>query len=134
MFSFEQLTVYQETRKLIKYIYFITDKVPSKEDFGLKSQIKKAAISIASNIAEGSGRNSVKEKIHFISIAYGSLMEVYCQLQIAADLNYISTELFDDIAKNINPIANTNPMGVRISFFFILSHLLLSLKIYYFLK
>lgn len=49
MFSFEQLTVYQETRKLIKYIYFITDKLPSKEDFGLKSQIKRAAISIASN-------------------------------------------------------------------------------------
>lgn len=105
MFSFEQLTVYQETRKLIKYVYFITDKLPSKEDFGLKAQIKRAVISIASNIAEGSGRNSVKEKIHFISIAYGSLMEVYCQLQIAADLNYISTELFDDIAKNINDIA-----------------------------
>jgi four helix bundle protein len=105
MFSFEQLTVYQETRKLIKYIYFITDKLPSKEDFGLKSQIKRAAISIASNIAEGSGRNSIKEKIHFVSIAYGSLMEVYCQLQIAYDLNYISLELFNDIAKDIHDIA-----------------------------
>ena len=62
------------------------------EQYGLSNQIQRAAISIPSNIAEGMGRFSLKERIHFLEIAYGSLMEVMCQLEIAEQLNYITSD------------------------------------------
>ena len=97
MFNFEKLNAYQNARLLVKDVYKLLDKFPQKEEFALKSQLRRAVVSIPSNIAEGMGRISDKEKIHFIEIAYSSLMEVYCQLQLANDLNYITNSDFDQI-------------------------------------
>ena len=97
MFNFEKLNAYQNARLLVKDVYNLLDKFPQKEEFALNSQLRRAVVSIPSNIAEGMGRISDKEKIHFIEIAYSSLMEVYCQLQLANDLNYITNSDFDQI-------------------------------------
>ncbi len=96
-FSFENLEVYQQARLMVRDIYAITEQFPDHEQFGLTSQIRRAMVSVVSNLAEGSGRISIKEKIHFIEIAYGSAMESYCQLQIATDLNYITPDDLDKL-------------------------------------
>lgn len=105
-YSFEKLDVWNDARHFVKEIYKITSSFPEKEKFGLSSQMQRASVSIVSNIAEGVSRNSVKEQIRFVEIAYGSLMEVYCQLFIAMDLNYLISELFETIKVEVNKIAN----------------------------
>ena len=85
-FSFENLRVYQDARQLVVVVYRLSSKFPRTEAFALCQQLQRSIVSVPSNIAEGSGHRSVKEKIHFIEIAYGSLMEAYCQLEIASDL------------------------------------------------
>ena len=105
-YSFEKLDVWQDARLFVKEIYTITKLFPSEERYNLCSQIQRAAISIVSNIAEGLSRNSDKEKIRFIEIAYGSLMEVYCQVYISVDLLYITVQQFDDLKSSIDKIAN----------------------------
>ena len=105
-YSFEKLDVWQDARLFVKEIYTITKLFPSEERYNLCSQIQRAAISIVSNIAEGLSRNSDKEKIRFIEIAYGSLMEVYCQVYISVDLLYITVQQFDDLKLSIDKIAN----------------------------
>ena len=91
-FSFERLEVWQEARKLVVDTYKLVRKFPNEEKFAMGDQIRRAVVSVSSNIAEGSGRGSLKEKIHFIEIAYGSLMEVECQIDVAHDLTYISDD------------------------------------------
>ena len=87
-YSFEKLDVWQESRKLVKIVYELISKFPDVERFGLCNQIRRAVISIPSNIAEGSGKKSSKEQVHFLEIAYGSLMEVYCQIILSKDLDF----------------------------------------------
>ena len=77
---------------LLKDVYHLTKKFPSSELHGLTNQIQRAAVSIPSNIAEGMGRFSIKDRIRFIDISNGSVMEVMCQLEIAHRLGYISNE------------------------------------------
>lgn len=89
-YRFEKLNVWIEARALVVMVYGIIKKFPMEERFALCDQLRRAVISIPSNIAEGCGRVSVKEQIHFMEIAYGSLMETYTQLQIGVDLNYIT--------------------------------------------
>lgn len=89
-FIFEKLDVWKRARSLVSDIYRLLDKFPSTEKYALCDQIRRASVSIVSNIAEGSGRASIKEKIHFLEIAYGSLLETYNQFIIALDLKYIS--------------------------------------------
>ena len=91
-FSFEDLDAYKYSRALVRSVYTLIEKLPSTERNALANQIRRAVISIPSNIAEGMGRVSIKEQVHFIEISYGSLMEVLCQMQLARDLNYISEE------------------------------------------
>ena len=91
-FSFERLAAWQKSRILVKHIYRVTSFFPASERFGLVDQLRRAAVSVSSNLAEGSGRLSVKEKIHFCEISFGSLMEVMCQLTLACDLGFISEE------------------------------------------
>ena len=91
-FSFEKLNVWQESRNLVKDIYLLLREFPMEEKYALCDQIRRAVVSVPSNIAEGAGRMSPKEKSHYIEIAFGSLMEVYCQIQIARDLDYITEE------------------------------------------
>ena len=106
IFAFEQLDVYQVARLYVKNVYVLSDRFPQKEDFALTSQIRRAAVSITSNIAEGTSRFSIKDKSHFIEIAYGSLMETYSQLQVATDLGYVSQESIAQIAPLVVELRN----------------------------
>ena len=104
-YPFEKLAVWQLSRTFVASIYQLLALFPSEEKYALCDQLRRAAISVPSNIAEGCSRMSFKEQKHFIEIAYGSLMEVYCQLIIAADLGYISTEQINDLKPLIDKIA-----------------------------
>lgn len=97
VFQFESLTAWIKAKELTLSVYQLVAKFPQHEQFALSSQIRRAAISIPSNIAEGSGRISMKEKAHFIEIAFGSLTETYCQLLLAVDLGYITADELDAI-------------------------------------
>ena len=114
MFSFENLKVYQLARILVKNIYLLQNRFPKEERYALGDQVRRAATSITSNLAEGSGRQSVKEKIRFIEIAFGSMTEVFCELQTATDLDYIKEEELDalrpqftEVAKMLSGLRNT---------------------------
>jgi len=104
-FSFEGLEVYQAARLLVRDVYRLQQKFPKTEIYALGDQIRRSASSVTSNIAEGSGRNSNKEKVHFIEIAYGSLMEAFSQLQIAQDLGYLTAKEIDDIRPSFIEVA-----------------------------
>ena len=113
-YSFEKLNVWQEAKKLVVDVYNLLDAFPKFEKYALCDQIRRAVVSVPSNIAEGSGRKSLKEQIHFLEISYGSLMETYNQLLIAIDLTYISEESvenikprIDSVAKMINGLSNS---------------------------
>ncbi len=102
MTTFRNLNVYTKSKELVKKIYELLKKFPKEEQFALCDQLRRAVISIPSNIAEGSGRNSQKDQAHFYNIAYGSLMEVLSQLDIACDLGYISQVEFNQLELLIN--------------------------------
>jgi len=104
-FSFENLEVYLQARMLIKDVYMLQNTFPKEEKFALGDQIRRAAISITANLAEGSGRNSLKEKIHFIEISFGSMTEVFCELQVACDLGYITEQQFDGLRPQFSSVA-----------------------------
>jgi len=104
-FSFEGLEVYKAARVLVRDVYRLQQKSPQTETYALGDQIRRSASSVTSNIAEDSGRNSYKEKIHFIEIAYGSLMEAFSQLQIAQDLGYLTAKDIDDIRPSFIEVA-----------------------------
>lgn len=105
IFSFQKLLVWQKSRELVKCVYSALSAFPQTEKFAPADQLRRAVISVPSNIAEGSAKESEKDQIRFIEIAYGSLMETFCQLQLAQDLNYISRAEFDEIAVRIQEIA-----------------------------
>ena len=105
-FSFEKLEVWQDSRILARKIYILTNKFPQIETYGLISQLNRAVISIASNIAEGSGRQTQKDQAHFTSLAYGSLMEVLNQVIISNDLGYVTKSDYQEIRVEIEKIAN----------------------------
>jgi four helix bundle protein len=90
--SYTDLEVWQVSLELVKAIYQITGKFPSSERFGLTQQVRRAAVSIPSNIAEGQFRNSTKEFKQFLSIALGSAAELETQLIIARDIDYLPVE------------------------------------------
>ncbi len=96
--SFTDLNAWKQGHQLVLGIYQATSNFPSTENFGLTSQIRRCAVSITSNIAEGFSRNTKKEKDQFYSIALGSLTELQNQLIIAKDVGYISPGLFQQIA------------------------------------
>jgi four helix bundle protein len=88
-----------------KRIYIVSKQFPSVEQYGLTSQIKRAAISVMSNIAEGSARISRKVQAHFSQLAYSSLMEVACQLQLAQEMEFVSAEDHRELRKNITELS-----------------------------
>ncbi len=104
------LEVWKESINLVKVIYKITESFPKSEDFGLTSQVRRAAISIPSNIAEGNARSSAKESLRFMDIALGSLAELETQLIIAKELNYIKS--CDEEIKSIKKV-NALLKGLR---------------------
>jgi four helix bundle protein len=91
-FGYRKLIAYQKAKEVVKTTYKYIKKFPSEERFALCDQLRRASVSITSNIAEGINRYSAKDKAHFIEMAYGSLMEVSSQFEIAEDLGYIKTE------------------------------------------
>ena len=97
--NFTDLIAWQEGHKLVLMIYKSTDKFPKKEVYSLTNQMRRAAVSITSNIAEGFSRKGKKEKARFYCIAKGSLTELQNQLIISKDINYMSKEKFHTIAE-----------------------------------
>ena len=104
-FGFRDLRVYQTSRDLVKTIYSVLAAYPSNEQYALCDQLRRASVSVPSNIAKGMSRSSDKEKAHFIEISYGSLMEVLCQMEISKELNYVTEEQMKDIENQITIIA-----------------------------
>ena len=100
------MEVWQNSRGLIKSIYFLTKAFPSEEKFGLTSQIRRAAISISCNLAEGTSRWSSKERIRYIEISYGSLMEVLNCMILSLDLELIDEGQLKEVRLKIDEIAN----------------------------
>lgn len=114
-FTFFDLRVYQEAKLLVTEVYALMAKFPKHETYALGDQLRRSVVSVPSNIAEGAGRYSIKEKIHFIEIAYGSLTETLCQLDIAHDLAYITDEDFSNEKERISVIGK-QLSGLRASF------------------
>ena len=97
--------MYNKAIELVVHVYALIKKFPREEQFALGDQLRRALISVPSNIAEGMGRVSTKDRAHFVEIAYGSLMEVNCQLEIAMKLGYISIEELSAENKECEEIA-----------------------------
>ena len=106
LFSFEKLTVWIDSKELIKIIYEVTRSFPEAEKFGLTSQLRRASISVASNLAEGTSRKTQKDKAHFTTMSYSSLMEVLNQVIISKELNFINDENYKTLRESIEKIAN----------------------------
>lgn len=105
MYAFENMKAWQESKKLVVDVYHLLDSFPNFEKYALCDQIRRAIVSVPSNIAEGSGRISIKEQLHFYEISYGSLMETYNQLLIAADLDYIDEDSLETLRPKIDIVA-----------------------------
>ena len=103
--SFEEIISWQKSRIFNKRIYEITENIGFKKDFDLVRQIRRASISISSNIAEGFERNTDKEFIYFLYIAKASAGEVRSQLYLALDLNYMSKKEFDELYLDVSDIS-----------------------------
>lgn len=93
--SFKELTVWQKAHQLVLQIYKITKSFPKHEEYGLSSQMRRCAVSIPSNIAEGFRRNGQKDSAHFYNIAQGSLEELKYQLLLSRDVEYINQDIFN---------------------------------------
>ena len=102
--SYKKLDAYIMAKELVRMVYDATKRFPDEEKFVLCNQIRRAAISVPSNIAEGLSRSAIKEQCHFLDIAFGSLMETDCQLDISLDLGYISKEMRQMLDTEINSI------------------------------
>ena len=104
-YSFTTLNAYTEAKSLVKLVYAVINTLPQEERYALADQLRRAVISVPSNVVEGMNRISDKEKSHFLEIAYASLMEVYCQIDIATDLGYIDMEKKNELVQQIDTVA-----------------------------
>ena len=109
VFGYRKLIAYQKGKEVVKRTYKLLKKFPKEEQYAMCDQLRRASISITSNIAEGMNRYSVKDKNHFLEMAYGSLMEVSSQFEIAEELGYINNAdrqnmdvLIDEVARLIS--------------------------------
>ncbi len=104
MHNFKELKVWQISRKLVKEVYEITSNFPASEKFGLISQIRRCTVSIPTNIAEGSGRNTDKDFAHFLNISLGSAYELETLLILSLDVDLISQDQLDKLLIKISEI------------------------------
>jgi four helix bundle protein len=95
--SYRDLIIWQKSVTLVTKIYEVTKKFPASEIYGLTNQLRRCAVSIPSNIAEGYGRNSTGDYKRFLQIAVGSLYEMQTQVEISSNLNYVSKEQYDEL-------------------------------------
>ena len=114
IFGYRKLIVYQKAKEVVKHTYSLLKKFPAEERYAMCDQLRRASVSVTSNIAEGVNRYSVKDKSHFIEISYGSLMEVSSQMEIAEDLGYITRDerlsmdqLIEEVAKLLSGLQKT---------------------------
>ena len=114
VFGYRKLIAYQKAKEVVKRTYKLLKKFPAEERYAMCDQLRRASVSITSNIAEGVNRFSIKDKAHFIEIAYGSLMEVSSQFEIAEELDYISTadrqnmdQLIEEEARLLSGLLNS---------------------------
>ena len=119
-YAFEKMAAWQNSRRVAKTIYWATRNFPKEELFGITSQIRRSAVSISCNLAEGSGRFSEKDQNRFYEIAYGSALEVINLLIISNDLEYIPDEEYASVRQEIeritfqiNKLVNRNPPGAN---------------------
>ena len=106
IYSFEKLEVWIESKNFTKSIYLVTSKFPETEKYGLISQLRRASISICSNIAEGSARKSFKDKAHFTTMAFSSAVEVLNQLIICCELDFMSENEYFKLRGDLESITN----------------------------
>ena len=104
METHKELRVWQQSIEMVTSIYLMTKAFPKEELFGLVSQMRRAAVSVPSNIAEGYARGSDKEKLHFLRISSGSMSEIETQLMISSNLGYISQDLFNELSEQITSV------------------------------
>lgn len=104
-YNYKDLEAYKEAKILVRMIYSLLQRFPKEEMYALCDQLRRAVISVPSNLAEGSGRYSVKEQLHFIEISYGSLLEVECQLDIAHDIKYVSDPEYINVINQIDKVS-----------------------------
>jgi four helix bundle protein len=105
-YSFEKLEVWKESKNFTKLIYLSTANFPESEKYGLVSQLRRASVSICSNIAEGGSRQTNKDKAHFTTMSFSSAVEVLNQLIISFELNFISEKEYLSLRKNLESITN----------------------------
>jgi four helix bundle protein len=111
--SFRDLDVWNKAMDLVVEVYALTRGFPSDEHYGLTSQMRRAALSVASNIAEGNGRSYRREYAHHVSIARGSLSELMTCLEIAQRLGYISRDVFRPLAVRLEEVSRMLLMLMR---------------------
>ncbi len=104
MRNFRELRIWQDGMTLVVDIYRVANQLPKQEDYGLKSQVKRAAVSIVANIAEGCSRSSQKEFKHFLEISLGSTFEVETDLLVAEKLEFITTDQLNNLIPNIQTL------------------------------
>ena len=114
VFGYRKLIAYQKAKEVVKRTYKLLKKFPVEERWAMCDQLRRASVSVTSNIAEGVNRYSVKDKSHFIEMSYGSLMEVSSQFEIAEDLGYITKEdrlsmdqLIEEVARLLSGLQKT---------------------------
>jgi len=103
-FFYKKVEAYKKAKEFTKQVYCLLRKFPAYEQYALSDQLRRAVISIPSNIAEGMGRMAIKERIHFLEISYASLTEVTCQMDIAESLGYITQEDLTQIENSATEI------------------------------
>ncbi len=106
VYSFEKLEVWKDAIELSKNIYLVTKSFPDSEKFGLVNQLRRASNSVSSNLAEGTSRITNKDKAHFTTMAYSSLMEVLNHLVLSKELGFLKKENYDDFRSDIYKISN----------------------------
>ncbi len=104
-YPFEKLNVWQAARELARATYIETSSFPQREIYGMTSQCNRAAVSVASNIAEGSARQSLKDQAHFSEIAYGSLMELACLFILSTDVGLLAAERENAMRQSIEGVS-----------------------------
>lgn len=95
--GYHKLLIWQRARELLKLIYLHSENFPKSEEFGLKSQVRRAGVSVVLNIVEGYRRSTTKDFLHFLNISNGSLSELEAAFEIALDLNFVTQEKYSEI-------------------------------------
>jgi four helix bundle protein len=113
MRDFKKLEVWRIARELNKLIYVSTRDFPKDEIYGLTSQIRRAVVSIASNIAEGCGRRTSKDFVQFLHNAMGSIKEVECQVFLSKDLGYLASERFNEILEELDKLGRKLSLFIK---------------------